>query len=122
MEQQDDQSDEFRKHLITNSRALMVYIQHDGYPSQWEDPQLLDLQTKLRASVTKYVAHLKAEHASPSTMLFLVKSAFREGCTSQVDPFTTRSLLAEVVRWSIDAYYRTDRESFTASEVNGSPP
>ncbi len=65
----------------------------------------LALRAQLRASVTAYVRHLKADGAAPERMLVLVKAAVSESTPPELDPAETRALMEDVVRWSVEAYY-----------------
>jgi hypothetical protein len=70
------------------------------------DP-LVALLAQLRAVTTRYVYTLRAQGARPEQMIVQVKGLVREvmGAEGWVDPEASRVLTAEVVRWSIDAYY-----------------
>ena len=70
------------------------------------DP-LVGLLAQLRAVTTRYVYALRAQGARPEQMVVRVKAFVREsmGAEGWSDPEATRVLTAEVVRWSIDAYY-----------------
>ena len=63
------------------------------------------LRAELRASVTAYVHHLRADGIPPERMLVLVKATLRESTPPELDAVEARTLMEDVVRWSVDAYY-----------------
>nr|ASV46937.1 hypothetical protein [uncultured bacterium] len=65
----------------------------------------LALRAQLRASVTAYVRHLRADGAPPERMLVLVKAAVSESAPPELDPVEAHALMEDVVRWSVEAYY-----------------
>jgi len=69
--------------------------------------RLVGLLALLRAETTRYVCALRAEGARPEQMLVQVKAFVHQAMVAEAwfDPEATRALTAEVVRWSIDAYY-----------------
>lgn len=71
------------------------------------DPHLAGLLAQLRAVTTRYVCGLRAAGVRPEQMLVQVKAFVRDAMTADgwLDPAATRALTAEVVRWSIVAYY-----------------
>jgi hypothetical protein len=77
----------------------------DG-PADASDP-LVGLLAQLRAVTTRYVRGLRAGGARPEQMLVRVKELLNEAMTSDGwrDPAAATALTAEVVRWSIAAYY-----------------
>ena len=74
----------------------------DGVP----DP-LVGLLGQLRAVTARYVCALRSGGARPEQMLVQVKAFVREAMTAEgwTDPDATQAITAEVVRWSITAYY-----------------
>ena len=62
---------------------------------------------RLRAAVRHYACALRARGAPPERMLVQVEAYVREVLRAERwdDPETARALTAEVVRWSVDAYY-----------------
>jgi hypothetical protein len=64
------------------------------------------LRAELRASVTAYVRRLRADGEPPQRMLVLVKETLADAFPSELDPTERRVLQADVIRWSIDAYYQ----------------
>jgi hypothetical protein len=69
--------------------------------------QSLALRAQLRASVTAYVHHLRAEELPSERVLVLVKSTVREAAPPELDVVEARDLMEDVVRWSIEAYYQS---------------
>ncbi len=63
------------------------------------------LRAQLRASVTAYVHHLKADGLPPERMLILVKSVVLDASPAALDVDDARRLMDDVVRWSVEAYY-----------------
>ena len=63
------------------------------------------LRAQLRAYVTAYVRHLKAEGLPPERTIVLVKTAVRDGTPPELDVWEARELMEDVVRWSVEAYY-----------------
>ncbi len=63
------------------------------------------LGAQLRASVTAYVHHLRADGLPPERMLVLVKSAVHDATPAALDVDEARRLMEDVVRWSVEAYY-----------------
>jgi tryptophanyl-tRNA synthetase len=63
------------------------------------------LRAQLRASITAYVCHLRADGVSPEQMLILVKSTVREAPLSELTHWESRALMEDVVRWSVESYY-----------------
>jgi hypothetical protein len=80
----------------------------DSPPHDPASDPLVGILALLRTEVTRYVYGLRAEGARPEQMIVQVKGFVREimrgeGWTD--DPDATRLLTAQVVRWSIEAYY-----------------
>lgn len=61
----------------------------------------------LRDSVRAYARQLRAEAVPPQRMLVLVKGEVAAAAPGACDGDDRRTLLEDVVRWSIDAYYAT---------------
>jgi hypothetical protein len=87
-----------RRSLLARTTAL---VSGATSPVQASTP----LRAELRASVTAYVRHLRDDGVPPERMLVLVKTAMRESTPSELDSQEARTLLEDVVRWSVDAYY-----------------
>jgi hypothetical protein len=68
-------------------------------------PELVRLLATLRARVVRHVAERRAAGASPERIVAEVRCLTREAesCEGWRDPSDT--LLRQVVRWSIEAYY-----------------
>jgi hypothetical protein len=66
----------------------------------------LALRAELRASITAYVRHLRADGVPAERMVVLVKTTVRDAVPPELDAFEARELMEDVVRWSIDAYYQ----------------
>ena len=65
-------------------------------------------RTELREAVRAYVRDLRDEGQPPQRMLVLVKSAVRDSTPLRTEPLEARQeLTADVVRWSVEAYYET---------------
>ena len=79
----------------------------DRSPRDAASDPLVALLAQLRAATTRYVYALRADGARPEQVLVQVKGLVRESMSAEgwSDPEATRALTAEVVRWSIDAYY-----------------
>jgi hypothetical protein len=75
-------------------------------PLDLSDP-VVALLAQLRTVMTRYVRGLRATGARPEQMLVQVKGFVRDAMTADGwrDPEAARVLTAEVVRWSIAAYY-----------------
>ncbi|GLC25123.1 hypothetical protein rosag_16360 [Roseisolibacter agri] len=89
----------------TSSRAALAHSDALVGASEQMLQQSLALRAQLRASVTAYARHLRADGEPPQRMLVLVKSAMREATPPELDPYDARALMEDVVRWSIEAYY-----------------
>jgi hypothetical protein len=63
------------------------------------------LRAELRASVTAYARHLRADGLPCERVVVLVKTAVREATPPELDALDARALMEDVVRWSIEAYY-----------------
>ena len=64
---------------------------------------------ELRLSVRAYTSRLRADGIPPERMLALVKSALSEKVLLAMDVDDARHLIADVVAWSIKAYYSPPR-------------
>ena len=64
------------------------------------------LSAQLRASVSAYVRHLRADGVPSEKMLVLVKTVVREATPPELDAYEARALMEAVVRWSVDAYFQ----------------
>lgn len=63
-------------------------------------------QAELRGAMGDYVRRLRADGVPPQSMLVLVKEALRESTPAGLAALEAReALTAEVVRWSVEAYY-----------------
>ena len=62
-------------------------------------------RAELRASVWAYAHTLRAEGLPPEAMIVEVKAAVRDATPVELDSLAARVLLADAVRWSIEAYY-----------------
>jgi hypothetical protein len=76
--------------------------------------ELVRLLAQLRASITVHVCRLRDEGVPPERMLPQVKVLVRETMASEDWQDPSDTLLAQVVRWSIEAYY-------DEPELRGSP-
>lgn len=65
------------------------------------------LQAQLRTSVTAYVQRLHTDGMSPEQTVVQVKRTVQEATSAELDPAEARALMEDVVRWTVDAYYRT---------------
>jgi hypothetical protein len=63
------------------------------------------LRAQMRASVTAYARHLRASGEPSERVVVLVKSAFAEAMPPELDVLEVRAVMADAVRWSIEAYY-----------------
>jgi hypothetical protein len=88
-----------------HSRALLARSGRLAAASDRVLQESLALREQLRASVTAYVRHLKADGLPAERVLVFVKSAVREGAAPELDPAEVRALMEDVVRWSVEAYY-----------------
>jgi hypothetical protein len=60
----------------------------------------------LRGAVRDYTRRLRADGVPPQALLVLVKSALRESTPAGIGALEAReALTADVVRWSVEAYY-----------------
>jgi hypothetical protein len=62
------------------------------------------LRRELRAAAVSYARTLRSLHVEPQRMLVLVKTA-ADVSESALPPAQQASIVGDVVRWSIDAYY-----------------
>jgi hypothetical protein len=101
------------REVIARSRAPDALLLALVMPESGFDPagralrESHGLRAELRAAVTAYVRHLRREGEPPQRMLVLVKDAVGDSLPTQLDQTDRRALLADVVRWSIAAYYRS---------------
>jgi hypothetical protein len=63
------------------------------------------LRDQLRAAVTAYVRDLRDDGLPSERVVVLVKSAIREATPPELDPSEARQLMADAVRWTVEAYY-----------------
>lgn len=63
------------------------------------------LRDELRAGVIAYAREMHDEGVPPEQMLVEIKTAMREILPVELDVTASRELMADAVRWSIDAYY-----------------
>ena len=66
-------------------------------------------RAELRASVTAHTRRLRDEGVTPERVLAEVKQSAHEQLSPTLGTVEMRDLVADVVRWTIDAYY--DRSS-----------
>lgn len=96
-------------------------LPHDG-PANWSSDQpsefgpaelggapdaLVDLLAALRSATTHYAGMLRREGVRPERVLPEVKALVRDvmAVDSAGDPATVRVIEAQVVQWSLQAYY-----------------
>lgn len=68
-------------------------------------PELIGLLAQLRAAITMHVARLRAHDVPPEQVVIEVKRLVREAEGNHAWADGTEIIVAQVVRWSIDAYY-----------------
>ena len=90
-----------------DGRGTPFTLPADRSPRDGAADPLVALLAQLRAVTTRYVYALRAQGARPEQMLVRIKAFVRDSMRAEEwsDPEATRVLTAEVVRWSIDAYY-----------------
>jgi hypothetical protein len=74
-------------------------------PSEWTSPELLRLLTQLRGTVTRYAQERRAAHVPIERVVPEVKSVVREAESGEGWRDPADGLMAQVVRWTIEAYY-----------------
>lgn len=65
----------------------------------------VESRTQLRESVAAYVRHLRADGLPSERVVVLVKSAVWESTPSGLEVVEARTLMQDVVRWTVEAYY-----------------
>jgi hypothetical protein len=63
------------------------------------------LRAQMRDSVTAYAHHLRDSGEPSERMVVLVKSAMVEAIPRDMDVLEARAVMADAVRWGIEAYY-----------------
>jgi hypothetical protein len=76
-----------------------------GEPSEWTSPELLRLLGQLRWSVTRYAQGQHAATVPIERVLPEVKGVVREAESGEGWRDPSDALMAQVVRWTIEAYY-----------------
>jgi hypothetical protein len=85
------------------SQSQALIARADTTERLWYESNALCAQ--LHVSVTAYVRSLRDDGTPPERMVVLVKTAVQEVAAAELDAIDGRSLMEDVVRWSIDAYY-----------------
>ena len=62
-------------------------------------------RTEAKAAVTALVVRLRTEGLPPQRVLIVLKDAARDAAPPELELIDQRSLVEDVVRWSIAAYY-----------------
>lgn len=91
-------------------RGPRLWSASDEWETKLELPEserLAELLAELRAMTARYTCCLRADGARPERMLPQVKHLVREAMQAEAwgNPAAEDALMAQVVRWSIEAYY-----------------
>ena len=62
--------------------------------------------TALRDAVFEFVARAKAQQRSPQDVLIGLKAHVQRATSKSIEPSEYQALVARVVQWGIDEYYR----------------
>ena len=62
-------------------------------------------RVEARAAVTAYVGRLRAQGVPPQGVVVALKAAARDALPPDLETLDQRTLIEDVVRWSIAAYY-----------------
>jgi hypothetical protein len=80
-------------------------LRHVALTSPAGDPTLVDLLTELRSSVIRHVQARRAGGVALDLVLPEIRELVRHALSREDVPDATETLLGQVLRWSLDAYF-----------------
>ena len=96
-----DDSKKWRLHSLA---SLTNTIEHVTWSDQLIGESRL-VADRLREAIATFAACERDNGAPPERVIRLVKGIIGDARTDKLDPNDARSLLDDVVRWAIEAYY-----------------
>ena len=82
----------------------LLYVQPEGARRRPPDTNAAE-RDAARSAVCSFVVQLREHGVPPERMLVDVKGVAREASVGVLDPTSTRALVDDVVRWSVEAFY-----------------